>query len=630
LEERVARRQKDSTQSTRVGDVTTILNWQEIARSQSPNSPFLAVWQGHALAIVRLDNIPRSEAYQMRNAVEQGHILLWPVFAMCPTFPILGPRFVIFDSPSDPFTVEDPRDIRLADIQDFITSVLDQGEGKFHLYWGKNAEPVASGMFSLCMDPSKAKLPYKPTDADKKALWDFLNKAANHLRNIPEGQLDFDVAVKYYFGKTSAKPPQNELKRYDLVVEGPEWGYVDESQLQAVLNKIQVPIVDGYGEYIEDVYPFLSTDVGKITLKLKTCEITQQQAQKISQFIRTLLEQNKPLGGKMEKETVQVPNTWGVGDGKPFVVPRNPNVSELFANSTPAERNILPYAYLNHPDAKVRLATIAELRKLGGYHLSNQCLVDRLADSSSDVRRSAANALWANDEALENALQCLRDEIHRSGFSSTMSPQEALAGLDVLRDVAPSTKTVQFEESVANIIGNKYSKPQIKKDVNNAVDLKTGSDQISIKAPVGTQGEKKMSSEETIAQFLQQLGAPATPFNNLSGTTGIRGTVATYMSLQVDIQVLQGNMLLAQFVIGYLPKTNAELILRQLMVLNSTMIGVYFCVFNANNAIVLRTSRVIEGLDYVEFKQALDTLCLAFIQNARSVVQTFQIPQQPT
>lgn len=161
---------------------------------------------------------------------------------------------------------------------------------------------------------------------------------------------------------------------------------------------------------------------------------------------------------RTESETVEVPNRWGVGDGKPFVMPRNPNVPEIFANATQAERNILPYAYLNHPDAQVRLATVAELKKLGDYHLSNQSLVDRLADPSRDVRRATANALWTNEDALENALRCLRDEIHRSGLASTMSSKEALAGLGALRDEAPPAKAAQFEEWVADIIGSKYSK----------------------------------------------------------------------------------------------------------------------------------------------------------------------------
>ncbi|WP_420628187.1 hypothetical protein [Candidatus Leptofilum sp.] len=144
-----------------------------------------------------------------------------------------------------------------------------------------------------------------------------------------------------------------------------------------------------------------------------------------------------------------------------------------------------------------------------------------------------------------------------------------------------------------------------------------------------TQGEKAMSSEGTITQYLQQLGAPATPFVNLPGTTGLRSTTATYMGLQVELQIHNEQMLMFQFMIGYAPSMNAEAILRHLMVLNSMMIGVYFCIFSANNAIVLRSSRMLTGLDFVEFKQSLDTICSAFMQNAVPAVQTFQISPQP-
>lgn len=136
-----------------------------------------------------------------------------------------------------------------------------------------------------------------------------------------------------------------------------------------------------------------------------------------------------------------------------------------------------------------------------------------------------------------------------------------------------------------------------------------------------------MSSEETISQFLKSLGAPATPFNALSW--GGRGTVATYMGLQVDIQIHQNSLLLAQLVVGYVPKMNVAPLLRHLLTLNSVTVGVYFCIIENVNAIVLKTSRSIEGLDFVEFKQTLDVLCSIFLQHAQNLVQTFQIPLQP-
>lgn len=168
------------------------------------------------------------------------------------------------------------------------------------------------------------------------------------------------------------------------------------------------------------------------------------------------------LFGKKDREEqgiIKIPNIWGVEDGEPFIIPRHPNVSEVFANAVQDDLNILPFAYLSHPDENVRLATISELRKLGDYHLSSQPLVDRLADRSSKVRNAAAEAIWTEPDAVENALKCLRDEIHRSGFASTMSSKEAQKGIDILRNTAPSKQDLaQLEEWVAEIIGTKYSK----------------------------------------------------------------------------------------------------------------------------------------------------------------------------
>lgn len=162
------------------------------------------------------------------------------------------------------------------------------------------------------------------------------------------------------------------------------------------------------------------------------------------------------LGAGEQKQggTVTVPNTWRVGDGKPFILPRTPNVTEIYAQATPGERGTLSYGYLNHPDPTVRLATITEIGKLGSGYLHNQCLVDRLADTSSAVREAAAQTIWLSHSAVENALSCLRDEIHGSGSFSTMSSEEARKGLETLRKAAPSTEdSAQFENWVREIIG---------------------------------------------------------------------------------------------------------------------------------------------------------------------------------
>jgi hypothetical protein len=167
----------------------------------------------------------------------------------------------------------------------------------------------------------------------------------------------------------------------------------------------------------------------------------------------------KLLGSERKDEsshsTVTVPDVWGMGEGngKPFVLPRNPNVAEIFTQASSSERTVLPYAYLNHPEASVRLATIAEIKKFGDnylyYCLFSQFLVDRLADASSEVRSAAAQALWTKPEAVKHAVCCLRDEIRRTGFVSTMSSQDALRGVDILGQAAPSADDfAQFKKWV--------------------------------------------------------------------------------------------------------------------------------------------------------------------------------------
>ena len=138
-----------------------------------------------------------------------------------------------------------------------------------------------------------------------------------------------------------------------------------------------------------------------------------------------------------------------------------------------------------------------------------------------------------------------------------------------------------------------------------------------------------MYSEDTVLQFLHQLGAHAAPFNDIPGITGIRTTLATYRRLRIEIQIIDDQLLISQFVIGYLPNVDTEPLLRHLLILNSIMNGVYFCVFENINAILLRGSCPIEGLHYLEFKNSFLSLINAFLQQAHPIVQTFQISQNP-
>jgi hypothetical protein len=197
-------RRRVKSQQSGLGSVTMYLNLQDIARRQDVNSPFITALEGRAQVILRLEGLSNSETQQMQSAVKEGRVLLIPVLAKCPTCPVLGLRFCIYDVPTNPFVAEASRDIKTANVQEFVSAVLKDGGGEFNLYEGVNAEQVASGTFLLRMPPFEGVgFPYKTTASDLKVFWKLLNEAAKHLREIPVASRDFQAAVNYYFEHTS-------------------------------------------------------------------------------------------------------------------------------------------------------------------------------------------------------------------------------------------------------------------------------------------------------------------------------------------------------------------------------------------------------------------------------------------
>ena len=138
-----------------------------------------------------------------------------------------------------------------------------------------------------------------------------------------------------------------------------------------------------------------------------------------------------------------------------------------------------------------------------------------------------------------------------------------------------------------------------------------------------------MTSEVNISQLFQSLGIMVNPFNPVPGLNGVNGTIAMYMGLQVETQIHQGQIFLAQILIGYVPQANIAPLLRQMLNLNALMVGVYFCI-QINNAILLRTSRNVQGLDQTELKMLLDNLCSSAFQHGMNIQTTFQLPSMPS
>jgi hypothetical protein len=156
------------------------------------------------------------------------------------------------------------------------------------------------------------------------------------------------------------------------------------------------------------------------------------------------------------QNTVEVPNPWGLGNGDPFELPLHPTMSEVFAETENGQRYTIFFSYLYHPDPAVRLATLVEGKKLNIYLGENQAVVDKLTDSSPEVRVAAAQLMWDSPTAIEFALRCLSDEINRTGWTSTMTPEEGLAALDLLRQTAPPGTGGTFEDAIAEVVGSEY------------------------------------------------------------------------------------------------------------------------------------------------------------------------------
>jgi hypothetical protein len=130
--------------------------------------------------------------------------------------------------------------------------------------------------------------------------------------------------------------------------------------------------------------------------------------------------------------------------------------------------------------------------------------------------------------------------------------------------------------------------------------------------------------EDKLNEFLKSMGfaAPLAPWPEVPGAKVV---VCNHMGLNLIVALEQDALIYVQDHCGYLPKVNTAPFYRRLLTLNASFIGAYFCVFEADDALVLRTSRLVDGLDFVEFKAMLDTLGALHWQYMPSLAQEFQI-----
>jgi hypothetical protein len=203
FEEALEDQKKDMARQIGGGSAAMYINCQDLAMEQGVNSPVVRSLNGRAFVVLRLDGLSPVEMQQMREATEQSRVLLVPILALCPTYPVLSLKFVIYDDLTNPYTVEGPRGIHDATIQYFLQALLQDGSGDFYLYVGPDAEPLGSGGFSLRMPPFHGPgYPYRTQPADLENFWRLLASAAKYLESIPVASRDFQAAVRFYLEHT--------------------------------------------------------------------------------------------------------------------------------------------------------------------------------------------------------------------------------------------------------------------------------------------------------------------------------------------------------------------------------------------------------------------------------------------
>ena len=177
-------------------------------------------------------------------------------------------------------------------------------------------------------------------------------------------------------------------------------------------------------------------------------------------FFRNLF--GKKSGGADAKDYFELKNNWGLGDGSPLLIEKEPDLEAIFSDPEPPypqkitdsnrsfwenepKDNVrlnLVMAYLNHPDPEVKLEM---LDRAGGYGAIGviSIVTDLLADPVGAIARKAAKLLWGRyrDDFCEYPVKSLRDEIRGSTSLGPMGlhlgKEAATRGLNILRDEAP-------------------------------------------------------------------------------------------------------------------------------------------------------------------------------------------------
>jgi hypothetical protein len=158
----------------------------------------------------------------------------------------------------------------------------------------------------------------------------------------------------------------------------------------------------------------------------------------------------------LEREMLEVPDPWGIGEIGPFVLERNPDIHAILSSPHPVSpkplaiwnkyyehpaeqtREVLAMAYMRHPSAEVRKATVRFVGAQPRTKLSvGLILAQRLTvDPDEDLCRVAAEAIRkrGQEELLETMkyLAANDEDPGDDGKGAIVSRQQVKAALQTL------------------------------------------------------------------------------------------------------------------------------------------------------------------------------------------------------
>ncbi len=232
----------------------------------------------------------------------------------------------------------------------------------------------------------------------------------------------------------------------------------------------------------------------------------------------------KRLFNRIKGEFIELHNWVGDGDGSPYLVERDPDLEKIFTSLSPpipqrltnknrkywkdssleTKRNSLAMAYLQHPDYRIREATIgliSDVRTIG----TTNVLVALLADPHSSVGKTAARSLWEwyKKDNCEYPVNILRDIIrgHTSlGFSTAWNPlnrRQAIRALDLLVEEAPNANA---KKAITGIIDREVL---IEERIRPVSKVEVTFVEIYTKEDGGTHERYRARSREEAVSFLK-------------------------------------------------------------------------------------------------------------------------------